>query len=84
MIDNILIFVSGMILGGFIYVQIENRIKNKLTSLKRFGQIVTFLSIMFISINYLTLKHILIYGIFTGMLIFSLIPQMVNNNIEDK
>ncbi|MGA1862508.1 hypothetical protein OWM07_06455 [Deferribacter thermophilus] len=82
MIDKILIFISGMILGGFIYVQVEHRIKNRITNLKKFGQIVTFLSIMFISINYLTLKHTLIYGIFAGTLIFSFIPQLVNNNID--
>ncbi|KAA0258946.1 hypothetical protein FHQ18_03080 [Deferribacter autotrophicus] len=80
MIDNILIFVAGMILGGFVYVQIEGFIKNKIENLnlKRFGQIVSFASIFFISVNFLTFKAMILYGFFTGSLLFSFIPQMTD------
>ena len=80
MIDNTLLFVAGMIIGGFIYVKIEAFVKNRYSDypMKRFGQIVTFASVFFIAVNYLTVKYIFLYGIFAGILIFSFIPQMTS------
>jgi len=82
--DTILLFLAGMILGGYFYIRVEMMIMEKYHgglseeershALKRVGFMLTFIGVFFFVITFVLWKKPLPAGIFAGFAIFGIRP----------
>jgi len=82
--DFILLMLAGMILGGYIYVKVENYILNRyypdadgewrLQALKKIGFSLTFAGVFFFVITIFLIKSAIMAGVFLGFAIFGIKP----------
>jgi Flp pilus assembly protein protease CpaA len=83
MIDNILLFVAGMILGGFVIVKVEavyfaKKFPNANLSdleyrevMNRLSFVESFIAVFIAVVVYFTIKNYFLYGVCLGAFIFS-------------
>lgn len=88
MIDQILMFVAGMILGGFVLVKAEEIYFAKkfptqepsdevrIEHLKKLSFIESFISVFIATLAYFYFQHYFIYGACLGAFIFSRKPNL--------
>lgn len=82
--DTILLFLAGMILGGYFYIRVETYAMEKYykalegeardAALKKVGFILTFIGVFFFVITFVLWKKPLPAGIFAGFAIFGIRP----------
>lgn len=82
--DSILLLVAGMILGGFVYVKIEDILlrkyfpdvegEDRIHALKRIGFGLTFVGVFFFVLTFFFMESAVLSGIFLGFAIFGIKP----------
>ncbi|MGE4479367.1 MAG: hypothetical protein AB7E76_10355 [Deferribacterales bacterium] len=82
--DTILLFLAGMILGGYFYIRVETFAMEKYfkdvkdeardAAFKRVGFVLTFIGVFFFVITFLLWQKPLPAGIFAGFAIFGIKP----------
>ena len=82
--DQILLLVSGMILGGFIYVKTEGFLlekyypgaegEDRVHALKKIGFKLTFAGVFFFVLSFFLIGSAVLSGIFLGFAIFGIKP----------
>jgi uncharacterized protein YneF (UPF0154 family) len=88
MVDNILIVIAGMILGGFTTVKLEDFYIGKKYSgrklsdedykdvMRKISFIESFISVFVCVVVYLTIKNYFLYGVCLGAFVFSRKPGL--------
>lgn len=82
--DTILLFLAGMILGGYIYIKAESLILNRFypetemetraDALKKIGFRLTFIGVFLFVLVFFLLKSAVLAGICAGFAIFGMKP----------
>ncbi|ADD68779.1 hypothetical protein Dacet_2016 [Denitrovibrio acetiphilus DSM 12809] len=82
--DTILLFMAGMILGGYFYIKVETLIMEKyyagvegetrVETLKKVGFGLTFIGVFLFVLTFILLEKALPSGIFAGFAIFGIRP----------
>jgi len=82
--DTILLFLAGMILGGYFYIRVETFAMDKYfggangedkdAAYKRVGFVLTFIGVFFFVITFVLWQKPLPAGIFAGFAIFGIKP----------
>lgn len=82
--DIILLFVAGMIVGGFIYIRVERMLfakyyadtegEERAQALKKLGFQLTFTGVFLLVVVYFLIKSAVLAGICAGFAIFGIKP----------
>jgi hypothetical protein len=82
--DTLLLFLAGMIFGGYIYVRVESFAMGKyypdvndearMDALKRVGFVLTFIGVFCFVLVFFLLKNAVLAGVCAGFAIFGLKP----------
>jgi len=83
-IDSMLLFLAGMIFGGFLYVKTESFILKKhypsaegddrIKILKKIGFGLTFIGVFLFVLTFFLVKSVVLAGVFAGFAIFGIKP----------
>jgi hypothetical protein len=83
-VDNILMFLAGMILGGFLYTKAESHVlaryypdmrdEQRGLVLRKIGFVLTFAGVFCLVLAFFFLKIPVLMGIFAGFAVFGIRP----------